>query len=259
MIDTHTHLYMQEAYADGGEGAVKRALASGVSHMVLPGVDLNTVEPLLALHGKFPDRTSVGIGIHPTELSVTWRQDIERMRELYAGVSYVAWGEIGIDLHWEKDSLVRQMDAFGYQMDLAGSEGKPVIIHSRDALDETLEVIRMMGSGRPALLFHSFTGGVESLDRILTEVEDAMFGINGVVTFKNAGELREAVARAGLSRIVLETDSPYLAPAPHRGETNESRYLNHVLDAVANITGTPRDEAERQTDENAIRYFGLKT
>lgn len=248
---------MADAYPDGGASAVERALEAGVSHMVMPNVDVSSVAPLLSLHTLFPEATSVARGIHPTEVKTTWRQDLREMIDRFEDTPCVAWGEIGVDFHWTRDNATQQMDAFGEQLDRAFADSLPVIIHSRDALDATLEITGSMGQRLPRLLFHSFTSGPDDARRILEAHPDALFGFNGVVTFKNAREVREAAALVGINRIVLETDSPYLAPVPHRGKTNESSFLPHILRQLADVAGISAEEAERITTANAREFFPL--
>ena len=257
MIDTHTHLYFAEQYPDGGAGAVSRALDAGVSKMVFPNVNLESCEPLLALHSQFREQTSVAPGLHPQDVDADWRPVVDDIFARFEGENPVAVGEVGIDLYFDPTYRTEQMDAFGYQLDKARAAGLPVIIHSRAGLDETLEVVRIMGADCPPLLFHSFTSGPEDARRVIESVEGVKFGINGVVTFKNAPDVREAVKEMGIDRIVLETDSPYLAPVPLRGRVNESAYLRHILEKVAEVTGVSADEAERVTDANACRLFGI--
>lgn len=261
MIDTHTHLYMADAYpeAEGGpEGAVERAIASGVSRMILPCVDVASVEPMLSLHEKYPEHTYVCRGLHPTEVRDNWREELREIADRTSDSSCVAWGEIGVDLYWDDTLKTRQMDAFGEQLDLAYSEGLPVIIHSRNAWNETLEILAGMGERTPRLLFHSFTSGPEEARRVLTQYPESMFAVNGVLTFKNGAQVREALKEIGPSRLVLETDAPFLAPVPKRGTTNESAYLRYIRDVAAEVLGKSPGELESVTDSNAIRYFGLR-
>lgn len=259
MIDTHTHIYFAADYPDGGSvGAVDCALEAGVSHMVLPNIDLSSMEPLLELHHLRPDVTSVAVGMHPEEIDSDWRAKTDDVFARFEGESPVAVGEIGIDLYHDRTYRFEQMDAFGYQLDLAMSMRKPVIIHCREALDEVMEMIGSMGDGLPPLVFHSFTYGPAEAERVL-RLPDTVIGINGVATFKNAPEVREAVALAGIGRIVLETDSPYLAPVPKRGRTNESSYLPYIRDKVAGICGVSAEEAEQATDATARKIFRLPT
>lgn len=256
MIDTHTHLYMGD-YADGGTAAVDAAVAAGVSRMVLPNVDLESVGPMMTLNSRRPDKTCIAAGLHPTEVGEDWQEVLAAIFELTSEAGIVAVGEAGIDLHWEDGNLDLQRKAFAAQLEEASRRHLPVIIHSRDALEETLRLAVDVADSVPALLFHSFTGTPADARRILEEIPGAMFGINGVVTFKNAGALREAVGEIGIDRIVLETDSPYLAPVPHRGSCNESAYLPHILAVVADVCGVSRRQAETLTDAAATWVFGL--
>lgn len=258
MIDTHTHIYFREAFPDGGEEALHRALDAGVETMVLPNVDLESAEELLELHHKAPaGTTAVAAGLHPEDIDGDWRAKMQAVFDRFADEKPVAVGEVGIDLYHDKTWKIEQMDAFGEQLEIARARRLPVIIHCREALEETLEVIRIMGNDRPGLLFHSFTGAPADMDRILEDAPEAIFGINGVVTFKNAPELRESVGKMEMERIVLETDSPYLAPVPKRGRTNESSYLRHIMEKIAETKGITSEEAELITTATARRFFGI--
>ena len=261
MTDTHTHLYSIEAPGEG-EAATRRAVEAGVKRLVFPGIDPESTPALLELASRWPDHVRIALGLHPTELGDDWRGRLADMERMYAesGLSVAAIGEVGIDLHWEQESLPRQTEAFAHQLDMALERGLPVIIHSRDALEETLQPIKdcaeRNGGRLPRLIFHSFTGSPEDVRRI-RETCDPWFGINGVVTYKNAPALREALPEIGLDRILLETDSPYLAPVPYRGRRNESSYLPHILRTVAAALGLPEDEVEKATDRNAALLFGF--
>lgn len=253
MTDTHTHLYMDEF--DGA--VVDRAVAAGVDMMVFPNVDMSSIEPVRRLHKLYPRNTVMGMGIHPTELGADWRQDLVKMEELLRGGEYAAVGEVGIDLHWpDSPDIETQKEAFAIQLEWGCKYDLPVIIHSRDAREETLEVIAARQGNLPVMIFHSFTGTPEDVKRI-REVCDPWFGINGVVTFKNAPELREAVSEIGADRLLLETDAPYLAPVPYRGSRNESAYLPKILEACAARLGMTSEALEKETDQNARRAFRL--
>lgn len=252
MTDTHTHIYLEEY--DGDRAAVmERAKAAGVTRMVFPNVDVSTMEPMVALQADYPDCTRIAAGLHPTEVGEDWRSDMEKTLSLLAHPACVAVGEVGIDLYWDKTYRLEQMEAFGYQVREAARRDLPVIIHCREGLDETLEVLRGIDK-LPTLIFHSFTMGPDAVKRI-REVCDPYFGINGVVTFKNAGEVREAVREIGLERIVFETDSPYLAPTPHRGKRNESSYLPLICAKTAEVLGVTPEEVVSATDATATRLF----
>lgn len=258
MVDTHTHLYMTESFPDGGEAAVMRAAEAGVEMMVLPGVDIESVEPILALHSAVPRHTAVALGLHPTEVEADWRDELREILDRGSDVRLVAIGETGVDLHWESRYLSRQMDAFGEQVQIALERGLPVIVHSRDAVEATAEVLRNFSGHLPPLVFHSFTAGPEEAARLLEVAPDAFFGINGVITFKNAAPLREAVKGMDMERILTETDAPFLAPVPHRGSTNESSYIPLVVKAIADVKELPEEEVKRITTANAYRFYPLE-
>lgn len=255
MIDTHTHLYMTGSFPDGGETAVRNAIESGVSFMVLPAVDRESIEPMIALNRKFPINTGVALGLHPTEVKADWKDEIREILDHRAEVEIIGIGETGIDLYWDKKNLIRQMDAFGEQIQLARDLNLPLIIHSRDALNETREALLNFSDGLPSLVFHSFTAGIEEAEKLLETAPDAYFGINGVITFKNANPLREAVRFLNPDKIVTETDSPFLAPVPFRGKTNESLYIPYIISAIAAVKNIPEEEVQDITNENALRLF----
>lgn len=253
IVDTHTHLYLPEF--DVPEAAVKRALDAGVGHMVFPNVDLTTVEPMLALHERFPSVTSVAMGLHPTEVNDNWMDDLDKIeRELKSGRNYVAVGEIGIDLYWESKYRSQQRDALARQIAWANELVLPVILHCREGLDDLLDVLK---SGNAAVngVFHSFGGTADDVARI-RETGDFYFGINGIVTFKNS-KLREVLPVIGVDRLLLETDAPYLAPVPNRGKRNESSFIVHTAAYVASALGIDREELEEITTANARRLFRL--
>lgn len=258
MTDTHTHLYMDD-FENGGADAVERALTAGVEMMIFPAVDSSTLEPMIKLHEAFPENTRIAIGLHPTELGENWKKeldDIEQMLESNPD-AYAAIGETGIDLYWDASNLEAQKEALSRQYIWAQKYGLPLIIHCREGIDATLEVISSQQGKQPEMIFHSFTYGPEEVRRI-REVCDPWFGINGVATFKNAQKVRDAISEIGIERIILETDSPYLAPVPHRGRRNESSFLPSICDKVGEVLGIPTRKVEQITDENANKIFKLK-
>lgn len=246
---------MTDSFPDGGKAAVGRAIDAGVEMMVLPAVDRESVKPMIALYQDFPVNTSLAMGLHPTEVETSWREELKEIVESVDSEDIAAIGETGIDLYWDKSNLHRQMDAFGEQIQMAIERNLPVIVHSRDALKETIEVISGFSSRRPVFVFHSFTAGREEAEKLLEAAPEAFFGINGVVTFKNAEPLREAVKHLDESRIVTETDAPFLAPVPFRGKTNESSYIPYIVKAIADAKGVTEDYVARLTHENALRLF----
>ncbi len=256
MIDTHTHLYLPEFDVDGGgEAAVDRALDAGVRFMVFPNVDRSSVQPMKALHALRPDCTAMAMGLHPTEVKENWADELQYiLSELDSNPNeYKAIGEIGIDLYWDKTFEQEQMRVLDRQLAEAEARSLPVILHCREGLDRTLEVL----AGYPGVraVFHSFGGSVADVERICT-LGDYYFGINGIVTFKNS-TLRTVLPAISPDRILTETDSPYLAPVPMRGKRNESAFIKNILDAIAPAIGLDFAEACELTCANARRFFNL--
>lgn len=254
MIDTHTHPYLPEFENDGVD-AVDRAVAAGVSMMVLPNVDESSIQQMMKLHSLRPESTVMAMGLHPTEVASDWPEVVDRMETLLGKGGFVAVGEIGMDLYWDATRREMQREAFARQLRIAERLHLPVIIHCREALDDTLDIIKEVGPTVP-LVFHSFTGSREDVRKIRA-VCTPMFGINGVVTFKNAASLRDALPEIGIENILLETDAPYLAPVPHRGKRNESAYIVNTLNAVASVIGLSPEDVERITDSNARKIFNI--
>lgn len=254
MIDTHTHLYLPEfEEGGGGEGAVARALDAGVEHLIFPNVDLTTIAPMKALAAGFPGRVSTAMGLHPTEVKESWADDLAVCLDELGRGGYVAVGEVGIDLYWDKTFADEQMRVFDSQVARAVEMNLPVIIHCREGLDQALEV--MQGHPGARAVFHSFGGTRDDVDRV-RRVGDYYFGINGVVTFKNC-KVREVLPEITLDRLVLETDSPYLAPVPNRGKRNESAYLPLVAAHIAQSLGVALVDVDEATTANARNLFGI--
>lgn len=250
LIDTHTHLYLPD-FEEGGEAVVNRAIEAGVGKMVFPNVDLTTIEPMRELASKYP-QVKMAMGLHPTEVTSNWLSDLQVIeKEINKHrKDYVAIGEIGIDLYWDKTFRAEQIEVFDRQCALAEKLGLPIIIHCREGLDEVLSVVsnhKLQG------VFHSFGGTAEDVRRI-RRTGDWYFGINGVVTFKNSG-LKDVLPEIGIDRILLETDSPYLTPVPHRGKRNESSYLPYIADFIAKTLDEP--DVALITTANAERLFGI--
>lgn len=255
IVDTHTHLYLPEFDSDGGgRAAVERALAAGIGQMIFPNVDCSTIAPMKALHSEFPDSTSMAMGLHPTEIGEDWSDRLDQVEaELRGGERYVAVGEIGMDLYWDKTFEREQMLAFERQMKWAQELDLPVIIHCRDAQPQLLEVLQGFRSSRGVM--HSFGGAPEDVDSI-RKVVDYYFGINGIVTFKNS-KLRETLPAIGPERLLVETDSPYLAPVPHRGRRNESAYIINTVGHIAESLGRNVEAISDETTQNARYLFAI--
>lgn len=260
MTDTHTHLYMDQ-YAGEEAEVVIRAIEAGVDRLWFANVDASTIAPMKTLHEAFPENTLVSIGLHPTDVEEDWEEELTLLEEEAEKYPYSAIGEIGLDLYHDRSNFDNQRKAFLRQMDLALRSNLPVMIHCREARDELLDALREIkdthGGRLPKMIFHSFTGKKEDVEAIRREC-DPLFGINGVVTFKNAPDLREALPVIGIERIVLETDAPYLAPVPHRGTRNESSYIPIIRDTVASVLGLHPDEVSRITDRNAAEFIKVR-
>lgn len=254
MTDTHTHLYFQDFHHELPD-IIEKCREAGVMHLVLPNVDESTIPLMKEMHADYPEITSMAIGLHPTEVKEDREKVMEKINEELMTGEYVAVGEIGIDLYWDQTFRNEQIEVFENQLRLADKFGLPVIIHCREALKEVLESIEKVHPSVP-LIFHSFTGSKDDVKEI-RKICDPYFGINGVVTYKNASSLREALPEIGIERIVLETDSPYLTPVPHRGKQNNSSYLVHIKDKVAETLNLDPRSVETQTDENARSIFGI--
>lgn len=256
ITDTHTHLYLEE-FKEDRDGVIQRALNAGVVKMIFPNVDLSTIEPMRSLHNMFPDVTYMAMGLHPTEINENFRDCLKIVEnELFSNRNeYVAVGEIGIDLYWDKTFRAQQMEAFSCQIDWASKLDLPIIIHCRDGLDDVLAVLKECEK-MPQGVFHSFGGSDEDVEKI-REIGDFYFGINGIVTFKNS-KLRDTLPTIGLDRILLETDAPYLSPVPFRGKRNESSYIVNTAQTIADVFGISRDEIENLTFANAENLFKLQ-
>lgn len=261
-VDTHTHLYLPEFQTDdahdapAGTAAVSRAIGAGISRMIFPNVDLSTIAPMRRLHDSFPKSTFMAMGLHPTEIGPDFTLPLETIRqELFSRPDdYCAIGEIGIDLYWDATHRKPQMEALHTQLGWAETLGLPAIIHCREGLDETLEVL----SDFPGLtgVMHSFGGSPADVDRILATVPQFYFGINGILTFKKS-TLPATIPAIPADRLLLETDSPYLAPVPKRGRRNESAYIPFIAACIAQIYGSTVESVASQTTANASRLFRL--
>lgn len=254
MIDTHTHLY-DDVFGDlaGQKAAVRRAIEAGVDRLLLPGIDPQSIAPMKALADVFPENVRLAMALHPTELGDDWRDRLAIiLDELRNNPGrYVAVGECGMDLYWDKSTLDAQQQVFDAQLAYAEAAELPVLIHCREALAPTLEVL--VGHPKVKVVFHSF-GGTEADVAAIRSVTDAYFGINGIVTFKNSG-LRDVLPAIGLDSILLETDSPYLSPAPHRGKVNESSRLPLIAAETARSLGIEAADVDKATTANALRFI----
>jgi len=253
-IDTHCHLYSKEFDGDRDE-MIKRAFFSGIGKMMLPNIDLDSIQGMVDLAGKYPEHCMPMIGLHPCSVKEDFKLVLDKMEEALSSRAYIGVGETGIDLFWDTTFKKEQILAFERQIGWAKSLDLPVIIHSRDSQDLTIEVISKHQDGRLKGIFHCFSGNKEQINKI-NELGFKV-GIGGVVTFKKAG-VAEMLTHIPLKMIVLETDSPYLAPVPHRGKRNEPSFLLLVAGKIAEVLDIPLSELARITTENAEAVYGKK-
>lgn len=252
MLDTHSHLYSEEFDADR-PAVVQRALAAGVTHVILPNENLASLERQRAMHARWPQFCSMTIGLHPEEVKADFRAQLAAMEQQLTADAWVAVGEIGIDLYWDKTFSDEQAEALDVQLHWCKRLGVPFIIHCREGLDVCLSVMRNFGEPLPPGVFHSFTGSVADVEQIL-QLGDFYFGVGGIVTFKRS-QVPELLPAMGLPRILLETDSPYLAPVPRRGTRNESANIPFIAACIAHHLGVTTDEVATATTRNAHRLF----
>ncbi|MCP4314119.1 MAG: TatD family hydrolase [Bacteroidetes bacterium] len=249
--DSHTHLYL-EAFSDDRDDMVKRALDAGITKMLLPNIDSSTTEAMFNMAGDYPGICLPMMGLHPTSVKENYREELAAIEEQLNRPGVVAIGETGIDLYWDKTFIREQEFVFKAQIQWAKDLGLPLVIHARDSFQEIFRMLDETGTDRLEGVFHSFTGGASELKKALSY--DFMIGINGIVTFKNSG-LWEVVKDIPYDRLLLETDSPFLAPAPFRGRRNESSYLVHVATRVAEIYNLTIEELGDITTRNALGLF----
>ena len=251
MIDTHTHLYLPEFDQDI-DGVIERAVALGVQEFYLPAIDSSTTQAMYALEKRYPERMHLMMGLHPTSVGDNFHHELDHVYQELSRRSFCAVGEIGIDLYWQKDTLAWQQEAFAQQIKWAQEFNLPIVIHCRESFDEIFEVLDAVQGPMPHGVFHCFTGNIEQARHIIGL--GLSLGIGGVATFKN-GKIDQFLAQIPMEHIVLETDSPYLAPVPFRGKRNESSYLYHVAQRVAGIYDCPLTQVDRITTANARAIF----
>ena len=252
-IDTHTHLYLPEFDTDRDE-VVNRALGNGISKMLLPNIDITSVEPMFSSVNRYPGICYPMTGLHPTSVKDDYLTQLDKIESLVSKCKFVAIGEIGIDLYWDKTFIKEQLISFSRQIAFALDLGLPVVIHSRDAFPEVFSVLDKF-KGRPINgVFHAFTGSIQDAEKAIEL--GFKLGIGGIVTFKNSG-LDKVVKETGPGHLILETDSPYLAPVPYRGKRNESSYIRIINKRLAEIFGKSEEEIAVITYENSTRLFNL--
>ena len=252
MIDTHTHLYSEE-FNDDRDIVIQRALDKGVNEFYLPAIDSESHQSMLDLEARYPGKIHSMMGLHPCYVKPeTWEQELQMVEDYLNRRHFCAIGEIGIDLYWDKTTLDIQIIAFEKQIDWAIEKDLPIVIHGRESFDEIFEVLERKKHPKLRGIFHCFSGNLEQAQRAINL--NFVLGIGGVVTFKN-GKIDQFLNQIPLDKIVLETDSPYLAPVPFRGKRNESAYVELVAGRLVDIYQLSFSEIDRITTENAKRIF----
>ncbi len=252
-IDTHSHLFLEE-FAEDLPLVMQRAKAAGVSRIYMPNIDCSTIKPLLDTVAQYPDYCFPMIGLHPTSVNTDFREELKVMKEmLEQSHPFVAIGEVGMDLYWDRTFINEQFEAFETQIQWSAEYRLPLVIHSRDSFEEVYQVIKRNEHKNLKGIFHSFTGTKEEAERLL-QFDGFYLGINGVVTFKKS-TLPEVLRNVPLERVVLETDSPYLTPAPNRGKRNESANVKDTLLKLAAIYQCSPENVAEITTMNALKIF----
>jgi TatD DNase family protein len=254
LTDTHTHLYTTH-FNDDIDLVIKNAIDKGVNRLFLPNVDTASISSMMNLANKYPNNCFPMMGLHPTSVKENYKEELALVEEWLGKKQFCAIGEIGIDLYWDKTLLKEQQEAFRYQINLAKKFNLPFVIHCRDSFDEIFEVLDDLNDEKMKGIFHCFTGNIEQANHIIN-YGGFKLGIGGVVTFKNSG-LDKIVEQIDLNHLVLETDSPYLTPMPHRGKRNESSYLYHIAEKIAAIYNLPIEELAEITTHNSKEIFGF--
>ncbi len=253
ITDTHTHLYSSQFDEDQAE-TIQRAKDAGVSRFFIPAIDSSYTESMIKLENNFPNDIFLMMGLHPTSVKENYLEELAHVKEWIDKKDFYAIGEIGIDLYWDKTLLTIQQEAFRTQIKWAKEKKLPIVIHCRDAFDEVFEVLESEKGDDLRGIFHCFTGNLEQAKTAISY--NMKLGIGGVATFKN-GKIDKFLNEIDLKDIVLETDSPYLAPTPYRGKRNESAYITNVVDKLVDIYGLTFNEIAEITTQNSKDVFGI--
>ena len=253
ITDTHTHIYMEQFDTDR-EAMMLRAKEVGVSRFFIPAIDSSHHDRMFTLENHYPNDIFLMMGLHPTSVKANYKEELAVVREWINKRDFCALGEIGIDLHWDTSFLKEQQDAFRVQVQWAKEKELPIVIHCRNSFDKIFEILESEKDQHLRGIFHCFTGNLEQAKKAISY--HMKLGIGGVVTFKN-GKIDQFLNQIPLENIVLETDSPYLAPTPYRGKRNESGYITHVVDKLVDIYGKSFEEIVEITTQNSKEVFGI--
>ena len=254
-IDTHSHLY-SEQFDNDRTTALNEAIALGIDTILLPNISSKYTNNLLKLCNQFPENCFPMMGLHPCDVSEeNFDSEMQHVEIELAKNKYIAVGEIGLDLYWDKTKIEVQKRAFIHQIKLAKQYQIPIAIHVRDAFDEAIEIVESHNDNTLRGVFHCFTGSIVQAKRVI-DLKDFYLGIGGVITFKNSG-LDQTIKEISLKNLILETDSPYLAPVPFRGKRNESKYLTKIAEKIAEIKNMTIKEIAEITTTNAKKLFHI--
>ena len=251
ITDTHTHLY-SEQFDDDRVEVVERALAAGVTRFFIPAIDSSYTKSMYALESRYPNNMFLMTGVHPTHVKDDYLEELAHIKEQLNSREFVAIGEIGIDLYWDRSTLKLQQEMFRLQIQLAKQYKLPIVIHCRDAFEEVFQILEEEKGPELFGIFHCFTGTLEQAQKAISF--NMKLGIGGVVTFKN-GKIDQFLKQISLDHIVLETDAPYLAPVPCRGQRNESSYILNVLEKLSDIYSMSSLEIASITTKNSKSIF----
>ena len=251
ITDTHTHLY-SEQFDDDRVEVIERALAAGVTRFFIPAIDSSYTKSMYALESRYPNNMFLMTGVHPTHVKDDYLEELAHIKEQLNSREFVAIGEIGIDLYWDRSTLKLQQEMFRLQIQLAKQYKLPIVIHCRDAFEEVFQILEEEKGPELFGIFHCFTGNLEQAQKAISF--NMKLGIGGVVTFKN-GKINQFLKQISLDHIVLETDAPYLAPVPCRGQRNESSYILNVLEKLSDIYSMSSLEIASITTKNSKSIF----
>ena len=271
IVDTHTHLDGEEFDEDRSE-VILRAKEAGVGMVFLPAIDVKTSDAVLKLSHEYPGYAYPMVGLHPEEVKADWKEQLKKIEAILDehltavdglnGIKYksdyIAIGEIGLDFYWSREFEKEQLEAFEKQVEWSCETGLPLMIHCRKAQNEMLHILRKWKDKLPGGVFHCFTGNQQEAKELL-EYDNFVLGIGGVSTFKSSHLREDLPAAVPLERIVLETDSPYMAPVPYRGKRNESAFVVQVMKTLATAYSVSEEEVAKVTNQNVERVFGVKT
>ena len=252
LIDTHCHLYL-ETFSDDIQQVMNRAFTEGVRQFMLPAIDSSELENLLKLEKNWPEACFAMMGLHPCSVKDNYKVELDLVKNWLAKRKFIAVGEIGLDYYWDKTFINEQKTAFSQQIEWALQYDRPIVIHSRNAIEDCIDMVKEQQSGKLKGIFHCFSDDRAEADKI---IELGFYlGIGGVLTYKNSG-LADVIKDISLEYIVLETDAPYLTPVPFRGKRNESSYIKYVAAKLAEIKGITVEEVAATTTKNAQKVFG---